>query len=454
VARTPTIDELARHGTAFPRAVAPANWTVPSHMSLFTGVYPNVHGCRTFRRAPAPQETIASWLDRRGYDTGLFSENVHLTAGYGLEDGFTERYSRHIGMSDEQRTVTNQLASRAGFLYSKEMRRLIERVPPFIVPMNAFNHPAEVAFKREICGEHVVQRFDQWLERPGRDRPFFVFMNLVDVHEPYPPVENGHRLGWLARWYARTPRYYLLAVNGLQDVVPWDTLVGGYIQSIEAADRKIRRILEVLARHDEADRTMVIVTGDHGQSFGEGGNVYHGCGATDSITRVPLVVSSPREFSLPPVVDRWTSLCELPSWIKAVANGLAPYDDEGHAPFPFLASAPADSVVFCEGAPASDPNRSLKGIGLEQSWNHRLLAAYRGNEKFVLDFETGLIHRWTMDSDPDDRIPERFGDREAEGLRREVFGEYEQLDAELRGPQTAPVTEAELDRRLRSWGYD
>ena len=89
------------------------------------------------------------------------------------------------------------------------------------------------------------------------------------------------------------PRYYMLAVPDLQSRVRWDALVGGYIKAIGEADRKIGQLMRVLETNGERGRTMVIITLDHGQSFGEGGNAFHGCGATDSVTRVPLVVSPP-----------------------------------------------------------------------------------------------------------------------------------------------------------------
>ena len=117
IARTPEIDALARRGTAFPRAVAPANWTMPSHFSIFTGQYPNVHGIRTFqKRYPLP-DTTAMFLQRAGYETAMFTEMVHLVGGYGMEEGFDVRRSRRVGISDEERTVANSLLGHAQFLY-------------------------------------------------------------------------------------------------------------------------------------------------------------------------------------------------------------------------------------------------------------------------------------------------------------------------------------------------
>lgn len=455
VARTPVIDGLAAKGTNFPKAVAPANWTVPSHMSIMTGSYPNVHGRRSFLRGAAPTETIASWLARQGYETALFSEMVHLSAGYGLEDGYAEKRSRRMGVSDDERTVTNRITPYLSFLYGPGVRTLVERLPPFIVPMNAVNFPQEVAYKREVCGEYLLDDLDAWLGRRSADRPFHLFFNFVNAHEPYDLVPNGHAPGLLERWYARTPRYYLLSVRGLQGHVPWGALEGGYLRSLEEADAKIGRMLAVLERHGELGRTLFLLTGDHGQSFGEGGNVYHGCGATDSITRVPLVVRAPDGVPVPRTVDRWTSLAEISSWVRALASGEAPYDDDGHAPFPFSASAPDDRIVYCEGGPASDPNRSLRGINLDQTWNHRLLAAYRGDEKYVLDLDTGSVVRYRMDSDPDLQVPEPADAKTAERWRAELFGDYETRDRERRGRAVpGEAMDVSLDARLRSWGYD
>ena len=455
-ARTPSIDRLARGGTVFRGAVAPANWTVPSHMSMFTGDYPGAHGRRTFHRGPAPRETTASWLARRGYETALFTEMVHLVGGYGLEDGYAHRVARRIGISDEERTTANWFASHSGALYSSWMRKLLERIPPFVVPLNLVNHPQEVAFKRDVCNDFVPEAFRSWLATRDTTRPFHAFVNLVDAHEPYPLIPNGHRIGALSRMYAQTPRYYLLAVPGLLERVPWEELLNGYLWSIEQADRKVGRMVEALEQAGERERTLVVVTADHGQSFGEGGNVFHGCGATDSIARVPLVVSGPTEHSLPHRVDRWVSLCELPSWFKSAASGRAPFDDAGTASLPFAGANAAGATVYCEGAPASDPNRSLRGIQVEAAWNHRLLAAYRGPEKLVLDLETAEVFRWEMlGADPDLRAPERCPDGEARLLRHEVFESYEGIDSVGRGPvYVGEALAPEIDARLRSWGYD
>jgi Sulfatase len=456
IARTPVIDDLAARGTAFPRAVAPANWTVPSHVSIFTGSYPNVHGLRTFRRGVMVPDTTATQLKRSGYETAMFTEMVHLVGGYGMEEGFDVRRARRMGISDEQRTVANSLLGHANFLYSPKVLKLVEKLPPLITPLTMMNHPQEVAYKEDVCNQYTLDAFSTWLGARSTERPFYSFFNFVDVHEPYELVPNGSRLDFLDRVYIHTPRFYLLAVPGLQSHVDWDALVAGYIYSIEQADAKVGQLVELLRQKGELDRTMIIVTADHGQSFGESGNVFHGCGATDSIVRVPLVVAPPAGMSVPRRVERWVSLCEVDSWIRAAAAGAAPYDAEGHAPFPYSVTAPDSTIVYCEGGPASDPNRSLRGIRTDQSWNRRLLAAFRQDEKFVLDLATGDILYWKLTGDPDAVEPTRFTGVEAQRLRVEVFRPYEAQEAsrESQAASHPAAPEVALDARLKSWGYD
>ncbi|MGA7649828.1 MAG: sulfatase-like hydrolase/transferase, partial [Thermoplasmata archaeon] len=325
-----------------------------------------------------------------------------------------------------------------------------------ITPLTMLNHPQEVAYKQDVCGRYTLDYFEEWMRSRSREQPFYAFFNFVDAHEPYDLVPDGRPVSFLDRMYLQTPRYYLLAVPGLQSHVRWDVLVGGYVRAIEEADAKIGRLLALLESNEELERTMIIVTADHGQSFGEMGNVFHGCGATDSITRVPLVVAPPSGWDLPRRVDRWVSLCEIDSWLKAASAGLPAFDSEGHAPFPYSVTAPDSSIVFCEGGPASDPNRSLRGIRTDQPWNRQLLAAYRGDEKFVLDRAAGTILVWKVVDDADRAPPTQLEGPEAESLRREVFGSYEAQEASRRAQThggTAPV-EVDLDARLRSWGYD
>jgi len=455
-AETPVLDRMVREGaTVFRRMIAPANWTIPAHMSFFTGTYPSAHGVRSFVKGAPPFETVASWLNRRGYATGLFTEQLHLVSGYGLEDGFEVQRATRIMESNDDRSPMHRLFGRRKILYSPVLRRAVGAIPPLVFPVNAINYPSEVAFKAERTTDLVVREFDRWVTERPKDRPFFAFVNFVNCHEPYPELDGRQKVSLMDRWYSRTGRYYLLAIPELQRRVPWAALAASYREALRIADAKVGSLLESLGRAKELDQTLVIVTSDHGQSFGEGGNVFHGCGATESVTRVPAVVRPPQGMDLPRTVEPWVSLTEVSGWLRAAASGRAPFGDSGRAPFPFVPLSRETGVVYFEGGPASDQVRSLRGVRKDLTWNHRLVAAYIEDRKYLLDLETGAVDTWRFPENPDTTPPERLEGTERGETRRRVFGPYEALEVErLRIRGSEPVVEAVLDSRLRSWGYE
>jgi arylsulfatase A-like enzyme len=454
-ARTPALGRIASEGTFFSHAIAPGNWTLPSHLSMLTSSLPWVHRLRTFRQGPSPLPTIATWLRARGYQTGVFAEEVHLIAGYGLEDGYDHRFCPVPASSDDDRTLTNRLFGHSTFLYSPSMRKLMAGLPPVAIPMTIPNFRAEVAFKETVCNDRTVRAFGDWVGSRDRERPFHALLNFVDPHEPYELDRRAQPIGTFARRYAAVPRFYLLSVPEIRDRVPWEAVETAYLASLEDVDRKVGQVRAILESSGTLDNTLFVITSDHGQSFGEGGNIYHGCGATDSVLRVPLVIRPPGGIHVPRSVDRWIGLTDLASWLKASALGEAPYDSEGYATVPFPAVSPPASPVLAEGGPASDPNLSLEGIGAEHRWNHRLIAAYQGEEKFVLDLFVGDIRRWSGKENPDRAVPIVLTAAETTEVTRSVFG-FQNPKALLedsdrgRGPKRTPLE----DPRMRSWGYD
>jgi arylsulfatase A-like enzyme len=389
-------------------------------------------------------------------ETAVLTEEVHLVGGYGLEDGYQARIARRMGASDEERTVTNRFFGHAGFLYSPRMRTLLERLPGLAVPVSALNFQQEAAFKREVCSDFVNGEFDSWLAHRDGGRPFHAFFNFVDGHEPYPAL--APRPIWLRTpdGFVQVPRYYLLSVPGLKERVPWEQVEAAYLAAIAEGDRKVGHVLAALEKNGELDRTLVIVTADHGQSLGETGTVYHGCGASDAVLRVPLVVAGPGVPSGGPPIESWVSLCEIPSWLKSSALGREPFGPEGIAPVPFPARPGDPSTVLAEGGPASDPNRSLHGIGMDHRWNHRLVAAYRRDRKWVWDLFSGELWRWVTEGrDPDGQHPDALQGEERMEALEDVFRVHTAADAErFRGITGAQEREPLGDARMRSWGYD
>lgn len=457
-AETPQLDSLARRGTTFRRAVAPANWTVPSHWSMMTGMYPAVHGMRRAGQGSPPRESIAGELSRAGYETALFSEQEFLLAGIGLESG----YSLKVGPSTGAGAITEEHAPHRGRLggtdrlYSDWALRLFGLAPPLMVPFTAYDYRVQTAYKRKICGDEIPQKWGTWLRARDRSRPFHAFVNFVDAHEPYISSPDSDPLRFLPRWYARTPRNFLLLLPGLRARTPWTALVKEYHRAISSADRKLGLVVEALTENGEIENTALIITSDHGQAFGEDGTVFHGNGATDAVTRIPLLVVPPEGRSSPERIDRWTSLCEVPAWVRGFVHGdfdlgAAPHRTDSYAP-----ELLPNGTVYCEGSPASDFGKLLRGRRPAERWNHRLLAAYQGHEKWTLDQDTGDVAHWEVNGWADDSVPGiPLEGKAARSVRESIFAPYERLKIGPRASESsAPAMEAAVAERLRSWGYD
>jgi len=113
-------------------------------------------------------------------------------------------------------------------------------------------------------GNEVIDRGLQWLDTVGGSR-FFGWMHLYDAHSPYEPPE------------------------------PYKTIYRGrpYIGEIAFVDSQIGRVLAYLDTHHLADRTIVVVMGDHGESLHEHGEATHGFFIYESTVHVPLIVRAP-----------------------------------------------------------------------------------------------------------------------------------------------------------------
>jgi arylsulfatase A-like enzyme len=126
---------------------------------------------------------------------------------------------------------------------------------------------ATSALRGQRRGNEVMNDAIAWLDGLGTDR-FFLWTHLYDPHRPYDPPEPY-----------RTRHF------------------DPYVGEILFADAQLGRLIEALERRQRLDRTIVIVTSDHGESLGEHGERDHGVFVYDSVLRVPLIVRAP---GLPP----------------------------------------------------------------------------------------------------------------------------------------------------------
>lgn len=260
----PELEQLARDGVTWNWAMSPAPWTLPSHCSMFTGLHPGEHSCRWDDPLRGDSVTLAGEFRRHGWRTAGFVANpFYTTAETGLQRGFDVwedfRLSpRQLLLSSTlmQTAIARDLLTGEGWAgKTKALRQLKLRGDP--KPLS----------DRKLA-THVVDEFLDWQSR--EQRPFFATLNLFDAHDPYDPPAP-----WRTKFSASPDRVAL------------------YDGGIAYMDHELGRLLRELEQRGALANTVVVVTSDHGEMFGEHDIENHGHALYLPLIHVPLVIRAP-----------------------------------------------------------------------------------------------------------------------------------------------------------------
>ncbi len=117
--------------------------------------------------------------------------------------------------------------------------------------------------------------------------PFFIFVNLMEVHEPYSRLENPQTL------IKSFKRNLLTGELNFEQVLLWKQV---YPKEVDYITERILEIIKILKYEDMFDNSIIIITSDHGQLLGEHGRIGHGTFLYDELLKVPLLVKFPKEY--------------------------------------------------------------------------------------------------------------------------------------------------------------
>ena len=298
---TPNIDALAQEGTLFEQAISVGCWTLPVHASMFTGAYPSTHGLNSSSMAlPRGGTTLAGDLSRHGYETVCFSNNPYISAATGLAQGFDTvvdlwEITRPRGI---KRTRASRLIKR------------LETMLPWSRPaiwMVQQSQRAWALFKRrpeqtrDSGAKRTVSEIKRWLTSRDPSVPFFAFINFMEVHEPYRPPAPYDRQ-FLPAGVKPADVYRLLADKSARSRDPAasqarrEVLRSLYDGGLRYLDQQLGELFDSLRSLGILDRTVVVVTSDHGDSLGEHDEFGHRKVLYEQLVRVPLVVRYPERF--------------------------------------------------------------------------------------------------------------------------------------------------------------
>jgi arylsulfatase A-like enzyme len=347
---TPELEAWAKKGITFETARSAAPWTLPSHVTMFTGLWPFEHEARVDQAYHGPAPTLAEHLRAQGYQTGGVVANVRMcNIAYGVGRGFDDYL-------DEP---SNQEISLRAMFYNSALGSVVMN------SCRAMGLPViePAPFGQERTAREITADGRAWLDRISpvnaddtthARRPFFLFLNLMDVHGPYVPPADMARRFWTGPVPSKpqaTPASGWKALRA-RDAAPPEQreqrereleavrrrLTDLYDDCLFGMDAELGRFLRELRAAGRLANTWVVITADHGEHFGEHHCFGHGSSLYNEQTHVPLILIPPldadetgtdklarlrgRKVSVP------VSLRDLP---RTMTELLVP---DAHNPFP------------------------------------------------------------------------------------------------------------------------
>jgi arylsulfatase A-like enzyme len=340
---TPHLDAFAQTATVFENAIAPAQWTVPSHASMFTGEPPSTHLTLQSNDSLHPGfKTLAERLEAHGYRrTGICNNPLVGLINNNLKRGFDAFYnycgtvqsrasdyarvSEHIRAPYRLRLLSRQSALRVA---RQTLQRVVAPIQDafgrysqvFQAALNPLWVPLWTRFAR-FKGDtprsiRDAARFvDQHMGENGR--PHFCFINLMEPHLPYSPpdrfvqafapyLREDRAAHNFMRSFNRQALHWITPTARPFSELQARTLSDMYDAEVAYQDHLLAELLSVLERPEQRDNTLVILVGDHGEMLGERQYVGHAFGVYRELVHVPLIVRWPGQTKgqcLAPIVS-------------------------------------------------------------------------------------------------------------------------------------------------------
>lgn len=331
---TPFLEEFSTEATVYTNARAPANWSLPSHTSIFTGLYPAEHGIYDEGRKLKPGNSIFESLQADGFETGLFSYNGYINGAVdtGLDQGFdtVSGYREPIfpdafnpgGMRGEKveffkkaltdnrpiRSLLNGVAMKIGWDY------------PDIAP----NWLTRETMAGKTPDDIYVQDFLDWHEQ--RFGEWAACLNFMKTHNAYRPSKEYDKWSSQEAHDIQNDVAYgnWEYISGQRPVTELEQLVDLYDGCILEVDQMIARIINTLKERGDYEETLIVVTSDHGEAFGEKSFrdditlAQHVIGAHECLLHVPLLVKSPgqqerEQISQPATLTKFPAVAQDPT---------------------------------------------------------------------------------------------------------------------------------------------
>jgi arylsulfatase A-like enzyme len=412
---SPYLDALATESALFVNVYAPSPWTLPSHVSMLTGLNTVRHQVnREDQRMNPELITLAELLKTNNFFCSAFTGGGFVSSAFGFADGFDSYYER----ADE--------------IY--------------------LDHAAELCF-RDVA---------RWIEF-NKDRDFFLFIHTYQPHDPYvsPLPYKTRFLSEQARWTHLNLMGYLGGKSGIFNPLSQEerqNIIDLYDGEILYTDEGlIGPLLATLKEMSLFDQTMIIFTSDHGEEFFDHHGWGHGHSLYDELLKVPLLIKFPDKKFRGRRIENIVSLVDIvPTVLDELRIGWSKSNIDGRSLVPLLTGKEKEHRTFL-----ADVGENILNLHLP-----RKMAMNEGTFKFIVnkylsqeekDFfqfppvPVKMLELFDLSVDPLER--NSIVEKEAR-LAQRFLRHLEAVSARVKGQiQETAVIDKELEQQLRALGY-
>jgi len=464
---TPFLSAFAERSTVYRQARAPSIHSIASHVSMFTGAHVEQHRAMRHTAAIDPAATVWHQLHTEyGYATGLFTNNRIVSDASNLAESFDHVHEPTYPLTDRlEDTFDGTVFERAYYRWHDGIERASEYSSAALDRSDTVRTAYDALSERlggvtdtvsdsgssgykTLFGKQFADAFLSW-ERQ-QTGPWAACLNLMDAHSPYEPDPEFDRWADERSWRSQREKpsiWETLRGRGWDRIEALEPLYDG---TIRQSDAVVRDLVERLEERGLLSETLLVVTSDHGEAFGERSRLNpelrlrgHKWGIPEVLTHVPLLVSYPGQTE-GRVVDRPVSLTGTPALLRAAADGQTAPGTDGSTGDPLA----GDTVLASTFRIPEEKTSKYSSIDDIDRYVGPWRAVYEPHDAAVRKYARKGDHYLTLDIDPDGTttvVSREPHDRVAEA--------YDGLaDGDILTQQTTEIGE-DLEQQLEDLGY-
>jgi len=429
---SPTLDRVAAAGALFEDCSSAAPWTLPGHATMLTGLYPSTHGVKDHDRTLGETPSVATLLKQAGFRTmAVVNSHNIATERYGLTKDFD--YFKYVPEQVAIESVTNKAGDPAMGIANRG--------------------PAITRRALEFVESHYQESPDQ---------PFFLFLHYYDVHTDFIPAPPYKKMfvepydgqlaqGEVAEAIGGVHTQQLVGIRKRGETITEDD--ARYLrQMYDAEIRQLDDILSGFFRYLDdrgfTENTLVVITSDHGEEYGEHGGVLHGASQYQELLAIPLILRGPgvpaglRHPGPVSLVD------VVPTILKMTGVRTQAEFDGVDLTLAWLNPDKLDEPRYLFGE--ADHNNWIEKDGRREKYADVAWMIRMKQDKLHFNEITNRYELYDVEEDPFEQADLSASDPDTLELLRSKLKEY--MRNEGTGNRIAPPDAAEL-QKLRDLGY-